>query len=350
MCVLVVLSPSTASLAQDGAAQLTASYIRARPVEPTPPRYPSRAARAGREGWVLLSFIVSESGEVLEPMIEDSSGYEEFERSALTTVQEWDWEPALANGEPTSQSMTRYRIVFKLQDGGGGARRDFIRRYREVLNLIAEGALDEAEPLLTDLQFDERHNLYEDAWLWWLRYAYLDAVGSTDRQEKRQALVRALGYEDDYLPPDVFLVAAQELYVLEVDRQDYSGALQTYERLQESRSAKRADKYDEVMAALTPSFEQIKAAVSGDQLLALPGRIGKNSYWVHDLLRRSFSVADVTGRIENVDVRCRQGNQIFSFVTEEDIWNIPESWGRCGLYLKGEPGTTFTLMEYPLEE
>jgi hypothetical protein len=77
------------------------------------------------------------------------------------------------------------------------------------------------------------------------------------------------------------------------------------------------------------------------------GEIGGHEYWVHDLLRRSFSLSRVAGNVESVDIRCTRGTKRYDTFAEGDVWHVPESWGECGVYIKGTPGTTLALEEHP---
>src|SRR5690606_28244111 len=115
--------------------------------------------------------------------------------------------------------------------------------------------------------------------------------------------------EEDYLPADQLVAASQALYVLEVRIGDYSNALKTLERLKAARTAKSSKHYESVLTALNPSATEIAQAIHSRSLLALAAEIGKHEYWVHGLLRRSFSMANVRGRIDVVDVRCERGTK-----------------------------------------
>jgi hypothetical protein len=66
-------------------------------------------------------------------------------------------------------------------------------------------------------------------------------------------------------------------------------------------------------------------------------------------LRRSFSIENVHGRVDTVEVRCTRRNARYDSVSGEHTWTIPSSWGDCGAYVKGEPGTTFVVYEPPNE-
>lgn len=50
------------------------------------PRYPINQARNGQEGWVQLSFVIDEQGNVIDPFVVDSSGIKGFEKAALNAA------------------------------------------------------------------------------------------------------------------------------------------------------------------------------------------------------------------------------------------------------------------------
>ena len=297
----------------------------------------------------MLSFVISPTGDVTEPMIEDSSGVESFERAALRAVEGWKYTPAMEDGEPVEQAMVKTRIFFQLEGAAQqGASSAFIAKYRRISRSINDDDFAAAEPLIAELEFGERNNLYEDAWFWWTKYVYLAESGSTDTAEMRRCLQRAIGYEQEYLPPDQFVAAAERLVVAHARALDVSAAIATFERLRDAKTARRSDSYERAVANLQPTYERLLAIINGEDLLVTNGTVGEFDYWVHDLLRRSFSFADITGRLSALDIRCERGTRRYDAVPAETIWTVPKSWGTCGAYVKGEPGTTFAFQEYPL--
>ena len=46
-------------------------------------------------------------------------------------------------------------------------------------------------------------------------------------------------------------------------------------------------------------------------------------------------------------MRCERGTRLYETYPDDAVWQVPESWGDCGVYIKGERGTTFTFEEYP---
>jgi hypothetical protein len=179
---------------------------------------------------------------------------------------------------------------------------------------------------------------------------HMDAAGGATPDQQRDALTRAIGYEDDYLQPETFLAAATRLFDLRVQADDYAGALWLLDRVRDSKRAEQSPQYEPAVAGMDAAARQIKALVDGDTTIRINAAIGRFDYWVHNLLRRSFSITDINGQLDAVEVRCSKRNARYYSVTGTHSWTIPESWGDCGAYVKGTPGTTFAFYEDPKQK
>jgi len=83
------------------------------PLSRTPPRYPYQAKRRGIEGWVRVSFTVTESGSVEDAIVEDADPPGVFERAALAAVATWKFKPRIVDGRPTRGHAAQL-VEFKL--------------------------------------------------------------------------------------------------------------------------------------------------------------------------------------------------------------------------------------------
>ena len=102
--------------------------VSAKPVKRTPPSYPRAELVRNQQGWVQLSYVVTPEGEVIDPVVEDSSGSRLFERAALRTVRQWSYEPATWDEQPVQQCQTKVMITFALEDVGKKVSRKFANR------------------------------------------------------------------------------------------------------------------------------------------------------------------------------------------------------------------------------
>ena len=220
-------------------------------------------------------------------------------------------------------------------------------KYTQIQQMIAQHDLDHAHAMLDELKSGGKFNVYEDAWFWWLKYQYLEAAGGASVNERRETLRRAIGYELDYLPPDIFVFASVRLFDLEKAASNFAGALDAADRLKGSKTAKSSKNYPEAVSALDAASVRIRTLINDDSILKVVGTVSNHDYWVHGLLRWSFSIGEISGHLDDVEIRCERGNARYPAVTAEQIWTVPRIWGSCSAYIKGEPGTTFVMYEHP---
>lgn len=81
------------------------------------PAYPPAARRGGQEGRVVLLLQISETGDVVDGSVAETSGYPLLDNAALKhALGRWHFKPAMRGGKPVAISM-RFAIVFRLTDG-----------------------------------------------------------------------------------------------------------------------------------------------------------------------------------------------------------------------------------------
>jgi hypothetical protein len=294
-------------------------------------------------------------------MIEQSSGGEPFEREALRAVERWKYLPATEGGVPVERAVKTI-IRFQIEGGGGGQIRGsfverasaaFVKDYQQLVRLVERQDFEGAAALLAAMEAEPRLSRYETAFLWWAKYVYLSRTSPSDLAQMRRALERAVGSEEDmYLSMDQFVAAAERLVVLHAQASDIAAAMATFERLRDTVAEFAADRataglravpnYTQSVAALQPGYEAMQELVQSDRLMAMNGSVGEFDYWVHDLLRRSFSFADIKGRLDALDIRCQRGRRRYDSVSVRyrlarpggmgNVWNL--SQGRTGRHVR----------------
>lgn len=78
------------------------------------PRYPSRALSRGIEGWVLLQFMISATGQAVSPVIIDADPPNIFNQSARSAVLKWKYRPKVENGRAVARPGVQQLISFEL--------------------------------------------------------------------------------------------------------------------------------------------------------------------------------------------------------------------------------------------
>lgn len=77
------------------------------------PRYPRKAAIAGKEGWVKVEFTVTELGTVKDVTVLESQPRRLFDRAAKRAILKWKFKPRIVDGKPVSRRAVQV-IEFKL--------------------------------------------------------------------------------------------------------------------------------------------------------------------------------------------------------------------------------------------
>jgi protein TonB len=86
------------------------------PIVKVAPVYPRRALTRGLEGYVILEFVVTKTGAVMNPVVIESKPTGIFDRAALSAALKFKYKPKVVNGEPIDVAGVRNRITFELQD------------------------------------------------------------------------------------------------------------------------------------------------------------------------------------------------------------------------------------------
>lgn len=126
-------------------------------------------------------------------------------------------------------------------------------------------------------------------------------------------------------------------------------AIQIHARLGQLRAAKNAvERFTMINPRLPGLLSDINDLVDrtlaqGAPMQSLHRIIGGEA--VHYPARRTFTVANVEGELSAVDFRCDRRVIRLAYQAGTD-WQIPESWGDCGLRFLGDEGSTFSVIEF----
>jgi periplasmic protein TonB len=94
------------------ATQLDRDFV---PISRQPPQYPYQAARRGTEGWVRVSFQVTETGTVEDVIVLESDPPGVFDRAAIKAVFRWRFKPRTVNGSAVAGRAEQV-VEFKLNN------------------------------------------------------------------------------------------------------------------------------------------------------------------------------------------------------------------------------------------
>lgn len=85
------------------------------PLVRPPPVYPRHALARGLEGYVIVEFVVTRTGTVIEPRVIEADPQGLFEKAALRAVKAYKYKPKMVDGEAVNVTGVRQKFTFKLE-------------------------------------------------------------------------------------------------------------------------------------------------------------------------------------------------------------------------------------------
>lgn len=312
------------------------------PIERVAPKYPVSMARKGAEGWVKMNFVVGTDGSVNNIVVVDSSGLQAFENAAVKAMKNWQYSPAFIDGKPIEQCHNKVQMDFKLDGGKKGVRRNFKRKYESVRAALSSNDIALARELSDNMKDKGLLNSIEFTFYSLLRADLAQAQNDEISELKHVERILSTDRKGEYLGNEAYSVLLNRMFVLQINQSQYLDALDTFQRVETQENN------DENIAMLKPYVTQILNVLKSDQVIAIPGKVKQDGDWWHALSRRAFSLHDVNGTLNTVELRCHNKSELYT-ATTDSTWNIPASWGRCSVRVVGDTDSQFTLLEIPTQ-
>lgn len=217
-----------------------------------------------------------------------------------------------------------------------GAQADIAAAYRDAGTLFNAGKEDEAKAKLTDVLSRPRLTFFERSLLA-LPLARL-ALKKQDNLEARRLALLATAPGTGVLPVN----SAIELWEIRIKADlllgEISDALTALDGL---KSVKGFDPSSPIVRVVSDTLAKFNALPKSSLLAAIPAaEVG--IYW-HDLSRRTFSFQPVEG-LDQFTLACQQ-SVLKSKITASAQWTVPNSWSGCMIFVQGQPGTQFSIIE-----
>ncbi|PSV35480.1 energy transducer TonB [Photobacterium sp. GB-210] len=86
----------------------------AMPLYRVEPRYPPRALKQGKEGYVILKFTIDPQGRPIDIAVLEAKPNRLFNKEAIRALRKWKYQPQVQNGSAVSQPGQTVRLEFKL--------------------------------------------------------------------------------------------------------------------------------------------------------------------------------------------------------------------------------------------
>ncbi len=291
------------------------------------------------EAVVEITFTVLPDGTIGEEMaVTRSLGPSGFVDAAKSTLRAWKFKPATLEGKPVANSGA-FRTIFKLGDGSFRVVRNSVATaYDEGRKLVEGGKLVEAkaklsEPLALSLNFYERGLL--------LHLLALIAVQEQNFADAQQHASTALIFPQDSMTPAT-RVSLRRIDILSlINLGNIVGAVNALDRWKTAKDFNPADSVVVEIEAARKRMDALPVFAAKGRIPAANDADGFN----FGLYRRKFAFANVRGRLDRFNLSCDQ-RQSRSPISEGVEWTIPKNFSDCFIFIKGEPGTTFDIVQF----
>jgi hypothetical protein len=189
-------------------------------------------------------------------------------------------------------------------------------------------------------------SLYELSKLWGLRVLH-EAV-SGDLYKLDMALHRACASKGRWIDKASYIRLLQIRVQVELKMGQHYAAISTFSELVDAAG----EKSEEVLA-LKPAVDKLWDMINGDDILKISAEVRSkdkcyicDNSWGFTPVRNVFSLANITGTLESIEMRCDH-RRFESPLSSRLDWQIPAEWGTCHVQIFGEPGTTFDVLMLP---
>jgi hypothetical protein len=311
--------------------------------------YPIAEENNWSEGWIRLLLYVGVDGRVNEVTAYDAVGSTQFRQQTIDKVLTWTYVPAQRNGKPIA---VYYGIDVHYRMSPGKNRKSTHTAFREIYDegrrLLAAKKYPEAVAQL-ELALAQPINVYEVS----LTEAILARANYA--QKKWQAALRNIRhatYSGDeklgqFLNKAMMAPALRLRIVLEARDGNYQDALCSQLALsklpakKESPGAVTAEEAERAIAEIQSKLSDPTPLEIGAEIYSDPV---SGPEWTHSMLRTKFSFAGVTGKPSGFKMLCT-AYRLEGAVVAGKEWSVPPDAGPCTLFVSGEPGATFHLIE-----
>lgn len=314
--------------------------------EPTPklrvnPEYPIDAARNNREGWATFSFIIEKDGSVSNVITKETSGSEDITLAAKKAIMQWQYQPALENGEPIQQCANSVKLNFRMnkKNGASGVTRRFRHLYGKTQAALAEKDYEQVKELLGKFSKLKAMHLSENNYLQLISAQYASEIGDPALQLSH---LNKAAFNFDRDDSEQIISILKQKLILEVKLNHLKSAYATFARLQYVA----AD--EPYLADYQAMIEYVNAYINSDKDLVIHADIRSEQYWHYALIRNEFTLTNITGKLTKMDIRCANKRHLYS-IESDNTWKIPDTWQQCNLYIYGDNNSTFNLVEHPFK-
>jgi Gram-negative bacterial TonB protein C-terminal len=291
------------------------------------------------EGLVELQYTIQADGHVADDIaVVRLLGPPEFAEATKRTVRTFIYEPAMVDGQPVAIS---HRLVASFgTPGENGARGFIVKGYDAAAELLKNGKLDEAHAQLTEMLNLPSLNFYERASVMYL--LVLIAIQRQQYAEASSLSGLALSFGSVNFSDAGYRGMRRSNIVSLLGLGDLVGAAKS---LDVYKKWVHFDPNDPLVNQVAETQKKLDALPSYGVNAAIPAA-GEGDGFTMYLYRRYFTFTNINGKLDRLTTDCRE-QESESPISDKAEWSVPKNWSDCAIFVRGAPGTTFQIVQFP---
>ncbi|MBL4671751.1 MAG: TonB family protein [Arenicella sp.] len=299
-------------------------------------------------GVVELVFMVDKMGQPIEiEVLRSSQPF--FDSAAIKTVASYQFKPARLNANSVD-SRQMLRVVFdhsKIANISGfvkpmHAPKGYMSLYNRLRKELKKETPSQRKAMLALNKIHRLRNktFFTAVHTQLARYHLAEKFGSKEQQ--LEPLLKVMMFEDvewggkRAVDDNVKKTVQFAILKLMLDLGYNAEALEKYNQFSASNP--------EISDTFSGYMEKIKQIQEGGSVLERRVTLSRDGRTFLSLLKDSFVIEPITGRMDNFLIRCERRFARFEYEAEAQ-YDIPAAWGKCEMQLNGEPETLESVLQ-----
>ncbi len=308
---------------------------------------PSLDAGYETEAWLVYTYEIDTSGNVVNAEIHSSNGVLEVEQSILNQVQAQRFRPAMRSGKPVKVFVGPVFYTW-IVDKPRALSPDFDRMYQEAWALFNADDYDGAFEIAANLKDLPGRSAYEEVKLQILAASLSSRwddpaaeLQHLERAVELQTLADGNRFRNRYIEQNQYLLILERIHTLQLERSMLADAATTLDKMIAYGAG------SDVVARAKESHLNADRQFLSTPDVAIAGELtpiyrGGPGAWETRLSRGLLSLSSIRGKVDGVLLACAQGDMQLRFPSI-DPWRVPAGWSQCKVEVSGRSGTRFQL-------
>ena len=308
---------------------------------------PSLDPSYDREAWLVYTYEIDVTGEVVNAEIQSSNGILEVEQTILNQVIAQRYRPATRNGNPVKVFVGPVFYTW-IVDKPRELSPEFDGTYQEAWSLFNEEDFDGAFELAGQLKDLPGRSAYEEVKLQVLAASLMSRFEDSaaelqhlERAVELQTLADRNGFRNRYIELSQYQLILERIHALQLERNMLADAAITMQKLISYGAGSEAtERAKQKHIAADRAFRSNPDVTIDGELT--PIYRGGPGAWEMRLSRSRFTLRNIRGKVDGVLLACSEGDMQLRFPSAE-AWDVPMGWNNCTVEVSGRSGSRFRL-------